>query len=121
MSHLKEAVTLSFTVDTPSTNTYELIFPSVTKFTFPSNMGSDSKGYTLTGTNPTTSIDYTVYEHIGAAQVGTIAISAAGAITFTTTSGNPYTIDVGDVVTIQAPSDLKTFTKPFGVSLVGER
>ena len=114
MSHLKESIILSFTTNTPGTN-YELIFPSVTKFTFNTNFAGSE--FYLLGANPSSTVTYTVKNEVTANTIGTIAINNLGAILPIASSN--LTVDVGDVVSIKA--DTGGGMGAFGCSLVGER
>lgn len=114
MSHLKEPITLSFTTNTPGT-LYELIYPSVTQFTFNTNF-SGSKFYLL-GANPGSTVTYTVKNETTTNTIGTVVISTGG--TITPTAATNLTVDVGDVLSIKA--DTGGSMGAFGMSLVGER
>ena len=118
MSHLKESMVISFTASVVAVDSYDLIFPVVTPFTFKSGI-TGSVGH-VEGTAPTIAITYDIIEEItAAASIGSINIAATtGIVTFVCT-GNSFI--PGDVLTIKAPSNLQGMTGALGVSLVGER
>lgn len=121
MSRLKEPLILTFTVNTPATNLYELIYPCVTTVSFNIDFNGSKSWIDTTGNNPTTPISYTVKNEITSNTIGTIDISTGGVITFDTDPDLYLDVGVGDVISVQAPSTLYTFSKSFGISLVGER
>lgn len=116
MSHLKESIILSFTVDAAGI-AYEMIFPSVTKFSFNTNFGGSYahlEGAAPSGGN----VEYIVRNETTPENIGTITITqTTGAIAFATTG--TLTVALGDVITIKAAAGYSMGA--FGASLVGER
>ena len=91
-----------------------LIFAVPEAKTFAANF---SGSYGTVGTNPTTaSITYTVL--YDGSQIGTVAVSSAGAFTFATDGGTTKALAAGHRVTITAPSPADATCADVGITLV---
>ena len=124
MSHLRSSIIIGFTqsnINSSSARPYELIFPVVTTFKFTTSSIADSQGW-FNGTGAAVAWDvreeYTGGTWVGTS-IGTINLSAVGAVTFNI---SPITLNPGDVLTIVPPAAAGAAVgSAIGVSLIGER
>jgi hypothetical protein len=86
--------------------------------TFPANFTSPSAKGSV-GVNPTATATYTVQKN--GVTAGTIVISTLGVFTFATTSGLPFTLNIGDRFTAIAPGTQDATLSDVGFTLLGTR
>lgn len=117
MSHLKEALQISFSISGAiPTSTTVVRYPVVTQVTFPADLTS-SLGV-LAGTHPSQGVALTIQED--AADIAYILIDTAGTVSFITVGGTSKTILVGSILTIDTPANTYGATE-LGVTLIGDR
>jgi hypothetical protein len=86
--------------------------------TFPANFTSPSAKGSV-GVNPTATATYTVQKN--GVTAGTIVISTLGVFAFATTSGLPFTLNIGDRFTAIAPGTQDATLSDVGFTLLGTR
>ena len=98
----------------PASGATAMIFRAARAVTFPGNLlGSVGR----TDINPTATAAFDVKKN--GTSTGTISISTAGVFTFTTTSGNPVSLAIGDYLSIISPAPQDTTMADFSMTLLG--
>lgn len=100
----------------PTNSQMVLRFKAPRAFILPGN-ASGSKG--TVGTNPTSTAAFDVLKN--GSSIGSISVSTGGVFTFTTTSGNPVSFAVDDILAIVAPTSADATMADIGVVFVMTR
>lgn len=100
----------------PGASALVLIFTAVRAVSFAGNFAGSSG---TVGVNPTATATYTVSKN--GSNIGTVAVSTGGTVTFTTTAGAAQSLAAGDRLTVTAPASQDATLSNVAFTLAGTR